>query len=304
MLLLLLAGAADAGADERADRAAAQELLVEGNRAMQDADYPQALARFQGAYTRFPSPKLLLNIGTTLRALGRNAEAAASYQAFLADPRADRARVADVARSLAEIDALVGRLHIQAKGAATVRLDGKVLDRFVSGASLRVDPGEHTIVAVREGAPPALATLRIASGEERTVELLLVATPEPEKIIVERVVGSPQRTLGAVFMGVGGTGLVGALAAGAVALVDKNRVSGHCFPGTIRCDQAGLDLAHTARGWATASTGALLAGAGVLGTGLVLFFTAPGSPPSTAGAWRLRLHASRGGPETTLEGAW
>jgi hypothetical protein len=303
---LLLAGAGDATADERADRAAAQKLMVEGNRAMTDADYPLALSRFQAAYARFPSPKLLLNIGTTLRALGRNAEAAASYQAYLSDPRADRSRVTDVARSLAEIDALVGRLRIQVQGAATVRLDGKVLDRFVSGASLRVDPGEHTIVAVREGAPAALATLRIASGEERTVELALIPTPGPETIIVDRV-ASPQRTVGVALMSVGATGLLAAIAAGSVALVDKNHVRGHCFPGTNTCDQAGLDLAHAARTWATGSTGALIAGAGVLGAGLAVFFTAPSPGPSAAGAvgtWRFGLRASSNGPEATVAGAW
>ena len=302
---LLLAAPTTALADERADRTAAQKLVLAGNRATTDADYPQALASFRAAYARALIPKILLDIGNTLRALGRNAEAATSYEAYLRDPRTDRARAADVTRSLAEIDALLGRLRIQVSGGATrVRLDGKALDGFVSGASIRVDPGEHTVIAVREGAAPASATLRIASGEERVLSLVLIVDRPDPVITVARV--PPQRTAALVVGGVGAAGLVGAVVAGSVALVDRSHIGGHCFPGTLRCDQAGVDLARASRTLATASTGTFVAGAGLLGAGLVLFFTAPSPPPSrgAAVAVRLAMGASPGGPAAIVEGAW
>lgn len=307
---LLLCCAPCAAADERADRAAAQKLQIEGSHAMTGADYPRALARYQEAYARFPNPRLLLDLAGALRALGRNAEAAASYEAYLREPRAERGRTAEITRALAEIDALVGRLRIQVSGGpATVRLDGKALDGFASGATVRVDPGEHTVTATRDGAAPASATLRIASGEQSAVSLALTALPPAPVIVVPAVPpvpGRAQRTAALVVGGAGVAGLVGGVVAGSLALVAKGHLRGHCFPGTLRCDQAGVDLARSGRTLATFSTAALSAGAGLVGTGVLLFFTAPSPPPTAvaSGTLRFALGAGRGGPAATVEGAW
>ena len=67
-------------------RTAAQALMVEGVKRLQAKSYDQALANFLEAYAKFPSPKILLNIGSTLRDMGRSADAANTYQRYLSDP--------------------------------------------------------------------------------------------------------------------------------------------------------------------------------------------------------------------------
>ena len=51
--------------------------------------------------------------GTMLRQLGRNVEAAVTYEAYVADPQADPARAKDLERILGEIDAVVARLRVE-----------------------------------------------------------------------------------------------------------------------------------------------------------------------------------------------
>jgi hypothetical protein len=194
--------AAQKGAPTWADKAAAQRLLREGNQAVGDGDYTTALAKFEAAKAKYPSPKLLVNIGTTLRLLGRYAEAAAAFEAYLADPAAEKGRVAEVQRALAEIDAVVGRLKIVVREPdAKVRLDGKELAGWKSGDVVRVNPGEHSVVAERPGLPPAVRSLRVANNEQR--EVLLEFTP-PQKVVI--LPPSPQRPIGIAVGSVGSFG--------------------------------------------------------------------------------------------------
>src|SRR5688500_16314037 len=47
-------------------RALAQALMTEGVKQLQNRAYDQALANFLEAYNQFPSPKILLNVASTL----------------------------------------------------------------------------------------------------------------------------------------------------------------------------------------------------------------------------------------------
>lgn len=303
----ILGGAAGAAAQKPpskaapsfADKAQAQKLLKEGNQAVGEGDYTAALAKFEAANARYPSPKLLVNIGTTLRLLGRYAEAAAAFERYLADPSAEKSRVSEINRALQEIDLLVGRLKILVKEPdARVQLDGKALSGWKSGDVLRVNPGEHTVVAERPGFPPAVSTLRIAASERRDVTLEF--TP-PQKVVITPP--SPQRPIGIVVGSVGAAGLVAFAVTASVALATRNAVSGHCFPGTAICDREGADLAARARTYGHVSTGLLIGGAAVLGAGVAVFLTAPRDgrdQVKAGGSWRLVMGLGEG----RLEGTW
>ena len=56
--------------------ARARELFKQGNRLIEQARYVDALEKFEAAYATWQNPKIQLNIATTLRTLGRHAEAA------------------------------------------------------------------------------------------------------------------------------------------------------------------------------------------------------------------------------------
>lgn len=240
-----------------------------------------ALEKYRAAYARFPSPKLLLNIGTALRQLGRSVEAAEAYEEYLRAPDADPARSADLRRILGELDAVVGRLRIEVSGPwDAVRLDGKRLDAFQSGQSLRVPPGEHTLIADRAGMPPAVQTVTVAAKQERKVTLRF--TPQaPERAPTGAGV---QRKLAFAFGGVGLAGLAaGAIAAGVAKALDAAAARRCLSPSA--CDQAGVDLGKSAIAGGTAATVAVAVGVGALGTGVVLFFTTPRfQPKPTPGA--------------------
>src|SRR5262247_2293943 len=78
----------------------AKALMQTGVRLLEAKDYLGALAIFKDAYARFPSAKILLNIGTTLKLLDRKAEAANTYQRYLDSADADATKKIQVAAEL------------------------------------------------------------------------------------------------------------------------------------------------------------------------------------------------------------
>lgn len=306
---LLFLGAPAARASEAADKAMAQRLLTQGNQLVGDGDYINALEKFKAAYAKFPSPKILLNIGSTLRQLGRNVEAAEVYEQYIKDPKNEPAKVPGAQRVLGEIDAVIGRLTIEvSQPAARVRLDGKVLPGFENGGVIRVEPGDHSVVAEKEGFPDAVQTLRVGPHDEKVVTLKIAL---PEKVIVERTVDGPQETISYIVGGVGAAGLLGGAIAGGIAIAKNKAAAAHCEKSTgstsgssahpVPCDQTGVDLGKTAKSSATASTVLLAVGGGALATGVVLFLTAPSKKPD---APKVGLFVSPFGASATLEGSW
>lgn len=189
LFVAALLGVALLGASARADEAGELEgraLFTAGNQHLADGDYVGALDLFRAAHKRFPSVKILLNIGTTLRALGRYAEAADAYEAYLRDPAADPAKKGEIQKLLAELDAKVGKLNVTVEGgAAMVRVDGRVVGKPGEPVTLRVDPGPHVISADREGTPPVSQNVTSAAGKLSSITLRFpppsAAPPPPPK---------------------------------------------------------------------------------------------------------------------------
>src|SRR5205823_2043183 len=140
-------------APARADsQAEARTLMREGNRLLEAGDYRGALDMYQAAYARVPSVKILLNMGTALRQLGRNAEAANAYARYCNDPASDATRRAEVASLIAEIDRGVGRVLVQVNEAtARVSIDGKPVEGSATTRTVRVEPGTHVVGAENDG---------------------------------------------------------------------------------------------------------------------------------------------------------
>src|SRR5260221_13660037 len=80
--LFALGAAAPVRADDDA-RARAKALKEAGAAALDRGDAARALEKFRAAYDAFPSPNLRFNLGLALARLGRDAEAATEFQAFL-----------------------------------------------------------------------------------------------------------------------------------------------------------------------------------------------------------------------------
>lgn len=129
-----------------ADRVARAEAAFKRAGAAFDAGKLEvALANYQESYALWPRPRTLLNLGVVLRKLGRVAEAANLLSEYIEHEAADAERVDAVKRTLAEIDAEVGRLQITALGSGPVELDGKPLELERLARPVRVEVGRHRL---------------------------------------------------------------------------------------------------------------------------------------------------------------
>jgi hypothetical protein len=145
-----------------------------------DAKYAEALAEFQRAYEIAPHPLVLYNMAGCHRQLSRYAEAVNYYRRFLAEGKGV-VPAARLTAAQAELDAtllLIARVTVTVSPAldgTTVLLDGAPLD--TSAMPLILPPGEHRLTARATGRPDAERTVRVASGDEVAVELVLAEPP-------------------------------------------------------------------------------------------------------------------------------
>jgi hypothetical protein len=155
--------------DDPAKRTTAQKLMIEGVKQLQDKVYDQALANFLEAYSNFPSPKILLNIGSTLRDMGRLADAANTYQRYLSDPATGTERVTEVKDLLIKLDEQLTILTIRvAPRLSTISIDAGSYIPVGSTLVTRVRPGLH-LIRVRNADKWGEVTVNGFEGENKEV---------------------------------------------------------------------------------------------------------------------------------------
>jgi hypothetical protein len=160
------------------DKGSAKALLQSGLKLFAAKDYLGALAVFRDAYARFPSGKILLNIGTTLVKLDRPAEAANAYQRYLDSPDADAAKKDEALRVLADLDKKVAVLEVTVVPAnAEVQLGTEDWRPAADVKRTRVMPGESTITARRNDYKPAARVVTARAGGSVTASLTLELVP-------------------------------------------------------------------------------------------------------------------------------
>ncbi len=165
--------------EDPAIRALAQALMVEGVKQLQARAYDQALANFLEAYTKFPSPKILLNIGSTLREMGRLADAANTYQRYLVDPATGAERVAEVKELLLRLDEQLTILTVRVfPSGSDVSIDAGPFIPVGSSLLTRVRPGIH-LVRVKKSTSANELTVNGFEGENKEVSATVkVEAPE------------------------------------------------------------------------------------------------------------------------------
>lgn len=150
-------------------RTVAHALLIEGVKQLQTKAYDQALANFLEAYSTFPSPKILLAIGSILRDMGRLADAANTYQRYLADPGTGAERVAAVEELLVQLDAQLAILTIRvAPPRSAISIDAGAFIPVGSTLVTRVRPGLH-LIRIRNSDKSAELTVNGFEGERKEV---------------------------------------------------------------------------------------------------------------------------------------
>ena len=164
-------------------RPLAQALMAEGVRQLKAQSYDQALANFLEAYNKFPSPKILLDVASTLRDMGRAADAANTYQRYLTDPATGPERVGEVKALLLKLDEQLTILTVRVNPNGTeVSIDGGPFIPIGATLLTRVRSGLH-MVRARHGGDTVELTVNGFEGETKDVPIeiheTVAAQPAP-----------------------------------------------------------------------------------------------------------------------------
>jgi len=216
-------------ADPKDNKVDAQSLMQSGVKLLEAKDYLGALAVFKTAYERFPSTKILLNIGTALKYLDRDADAANAWQRYIDANDSDPKRRAELGKLVEKIDKTSGRYEITPTPSdATVAIDDEDWLHVVRGKVWRVAPGRHSITVKADGYESKTKSVEVKAGESIALEIQLSPIPkqapavitvvEPQNRIVAAPVNEgPRSRFGAIVLGHfdiphGGAALVGVTA--------------------------------------------------------------------------------------------
>jgi len=175
LLAILLTGEARAQTAEPAPAAVdpsteqARAHFKTGTKLYRDGNYAGALAEFEAAYALKPGPGSLQNIALSQKALFRYGEAADSLTRLLLRHEAELSSAEIAAARVArdELKTLVGSIRLTVTPPdARVTLDGQSLGVAERASSLRVNVGEHVIVAEAPGYARFSRAIRVAGGQE------------------------------------------------------------------------------------------------------------------------------------------
>ncbi len=179
----LLGGGVALAQPQQADKVDAKALMQSGLKLLEAKDYLGALAVFKDAYARFPSAKILLNIGTTLNLLDRKVDAANAYQRYLDAPDTDPAKQSNVTAALYEIDKLVGALAITVTPPdAEVEINDGDWAPAASVHVYRVPGGQFTVRARKDKFQSEAKSASINTGEKAAIVINLTALPQAAEV--------------------------------------------------------------------------------------------------------------------------
>jgi hypothetical protein len=214
--------AADAEARERS-RAAFRKGVAQ----LRAQDWVAARASFETAWSSYPHPSILLNLGIARLRTDDPVRAEQDLVRFLSeDVGASPDELSGAREALAEARTKVGTLRVLvAPSAARVVIDGKAVetvrraDPGLSGivAEVRAKPGKHSIVVEAEGFTSSRRDVDLSARAEAVVKITLVAiaavTPVPAAETRTRTI------VGWSLVGLAGAGLI---AGGVTALRAKS----------------------------------------------------------------------------------
>ncbi len=282
------------GAPTASEKAAAEALFEAGTQLMAQQKFEAACAKFEasGAIENGLGIKLWLadcydRVGRTASAWGLFSEAAAlAHQSGQADrERAANERAIDLERRLSKlaIKPPPGGLP----PGVVVTLNGVAIPLASLGTPLPVDPGsEHVVfrapgyrvISLEREVPqgPSSFVLEVPRFEHEPRVAIPAANERSSAAPSRPKPGATQRTLG---YSVGALGVVSLAGAGLLAYrahsLDTDSHA-HCLVSEPNaCDSTGASLRGEAINYGNVATGAVLAGAALTVTGVVLLLTAP-----------------------------
>ena len=225
-MLVLSAAPAVAQKPGKQEQKEADRHFKSGVALFKESKYAEALAEFERAYEIAPHPLVLYNIAGCHRELSQYADAVKYYNRFLAEGKG-KVPATRLTAAQSELDGILARIArvtvtVAPADGATIIVDGNQLGTLVA-MPLMLPPGEHKIIARAAGHQDIERTIRVASGDELTIDLTLQELPpapaKPPIAIVGPIGSAPASHARRFAVGAGfGTNLRRAADSGAPSL--------------------------------------------------------------------------------------
>jgi hypothetical protein len=149
----------------------AQQRFKEGLDLADAGNHEAARLKFQQAWSVFKSPAVLFNLARAEQLTGRDLEAYDHYRQFLRsgdDPKVGDAQREKARQHVAELEAKLGHIAIEAPPAARVTVDGRPVDDLQQ--TFTVVPGRHVVEGTFNGQTTSTA-VETAAGATTTATL-------------------------------------------------------------------------------------------------------------------------------------
>jgi hypothetical protein len=195
-VLLVLALGGTAAAQKSGGAASA---FARGQALHAKGDYAAAIAAFERAYKLKPHHAVLCSIALCYEQMNRFVEAAEQYRRCLSEGASRSATGPTVVQALKAVEAKINYVEVKSSGPGVVYVDGTALGP--APRRIPLDPGRHVVEVRRAGAITATATVRLVSGEDRTLTLVpteAALAPRPPPVVAPTSAPSSAPTAPAV----------------------------------------------------------------------------------------------------------
>ncbi|MCC7537083.1 MAG: hypothetical protein IT379_12755 [Deltaproteobacteria bacterium] len=161
----------------------ARTLFREGLSHADAGRWSAAAERFRRALALRAAPPIRYNLAAALVELGDPVEAAEHLDLVLADAETAQDVRTQAMQLLSTVSARTGRITLRLTGApelvtgVTIRVDDRALPAGPPERSVRVMPGPHVAVAMRDGRQVGRGEATVAAGETVALSIALVPTP-------------------------------------------------------------------------------------------------------------------------------
>jgi hypothetical protein len=278
----------------------AQQRFEEGRALLKEGRAAEAIPKFVASIASEPTLAALLNLADCYERIGKLASAHARFRQAQELAKNTAPVHADEARKRAEI--LEPRLSTitllppaQPEG-VRVWLDGVEVPSTDWGKPHPYDQGSHEVIAQDSKGARRKSVVTLGAEAAHVTAPIEIPTPEAKSVVLpppppppRAEPDSPMPTVGLVTGGVGVASLVVGTITGIVALGASSDLKSQCatYP-KCPADQRGAltDLDDRARTFGTISTITIIAGAVLVATGAVIYFTSPSGSKQGRGGWQ------------------
>jgi hypothetical protein len=158
------------------DVATARELFDRGVTLAQERQWDDARDAFQRSYALAPRPSTLINLAGAERQSGRLIAAIENYRLFLRDAPPDSPLRVEAEAAVETLSARLAHLEFAVRNllpSDVVMLDDTELRAASLGVAVPVDPGDHRVSVVRDGATIHETPIALGEGAAERVSFTL-----------------------------------------------------------------------------------------------------------------------------------